>query len=78
MDEKLQDVMERLRACTERAQHAADRIKLKREEIARIEAAKGSTDIARAVLDFLEKTLAYQCECLEVLIDQAEHLSRRE
>jgi len=77
VDEKLQDVMERLRACNERTQHAADRVKLKREEIAKIDAAKGASDVARAVLDYLEKALAYHCECLEVLIEQAEHLSRR-
>lgn len=78
MDEKLQEVMDRLRARNERAQYAAERLKLKREEIAKIEAAKGASDISRAVLEFLEKALAYHCECLEVLIEQAEHLSHRE
>jgi hypothetical protein len=78
MDDRLRVAMERVRACARRTQNAAQRVQLKHREIAKIEAAKGSSAVARTVLATLERELATHCEALEMLIEHVEHLARRE
>jgi hypothetical protein len=74
MSEGIEVNLERLQACARRTKNAAERVKLQREEIAKIEAAKGQSADARAILVTFEQALVHHCDGLEMLIEQVEYL----
>lgn len=78
MDDAFKADLKRLHSCAQRAKTAAERVKIKREEIAKIEAAKGDTATARAALINFEEALAFQCDCLNAIIEHVEtsHLNK--
>jgi uncharacterized protein Smg (DUF494 family) len=72
VSDKLAVHRQRIEAAHQRTKDAADRVRSKHEEIAKLEADGRSSAKARAVLAFLERELATHCETLEMLLQHAE------
>jgi hypothetical protein len=70
--DKLQTDTQRLRDLNRRIENAAERVRSKREEIAKIEAAGRSSAVPRSVLATFEQELAHHCEYVEYFLSYLE------
>lgn len=74
MSDRLEQILDCLVACEERAKRAADRVKSTRDAIAALEGTSDDASKLRASLAVYETALAAQCAILENLLAEVARL----